>query len=39
MTKNIVEEIHDENKINVTHDFINSNVGWKNHHIPKMDID
>ena len=34
----IVEETHDENKINVNHDFINSNVGWKNHHIPKMDM-
>ena len=34
----IVEETHDEKKINVIHDFINSNVGWKNHHIPKMDI-
>ena len=36
--ENIVEENHDENKINVNHDFINSNVGWKNHHIPKMDM-
>ena len=36
--KNIVEATHDENKINVNHDFINSNVGWKNHHIPKMDM-
>ena len=34
----VVEESHDENKINVNHDFINSNVGWKNHHIPKMDM-
>ena len=34
----IVEETHDENKINVNHDFINSNVGLKNHHIPKMDM-
>ena len=31
----IVEENHDKNKIN---DFINSNVGWKNHHIPNMDM-
>ena len=31
----IVEETHDENKINVNRDFINSNVGRKNHHIPK----
>ena len=36
--ENIVEETHDENKINVNHDFINSNVGGKNHHIPKMDM-
>ena len=36
--ENIVEETDDENKINVNRDFINSNVGWKNHHIPKMDI-
>ena len=34
----IVEEPHDENKINVNRDFINSNVGWKNHHISKMDM-
>ena len=36
--KNIVVETHDENKINVNRDFINSNVGGKNHHIPKMDM-
>ena len=36
--ENIVEEPHDENKINFNRDFINSNVGGKNHHIPKMDI-
>ena len=34
----IVEEPHDENKINVNRDFINSNVGWKTHHIPKIDM-
>ena len=34
----IVEETHDENKINVNCDFINSNVGKNNHHIPKMDM-
>ena len=32
----VVEETHDENKINVNHDFIDSNVGLKTHHIPKM---
>ena len=36
--ENIVEETHDENKINVNHDLIKSNVGGKNHHIPKMDM-
>ena len=34
----IVEENHDEKKINVNHDFINSNARLKNHHIPKMDM-
>ena len=34
----ILEETHDENKINVNRDFINSNVGGKNHHIPKKDM-
>ena len=34
----IVEETHDEEKTNVHRDFINSNVGGKNHHIPKMDM-
>ena len=36
--KKVVQETHDENKINVNRDFINSNVGLKNHHIPKMDM-
>ena len=31
----VVEETHYENKINVNHDFINSNVGLKTHHIPR----
>ena len=34
----MVEETHDEKKINVNCDFIKSNVGGKNHHIPKMDM-
>ena len=38
MAKKIVEETHDENKINVNRDFINFNVGLKNHHIPNMDM-
>ena len=36
--ENIVEETHYENKLKVNRDFINSNVGGKNHHIPKMDM-
>ena len=32
----IVQETHDEKKINVNRDFINSDFGLKNHHIPKM---
>jgi len=34
--KKIVEETHNENKIIVNRDFINSNFGWKTHNIPKM---
>jgi len=34
----VVEKTHDENKINVNHDFIDSNVGLKTHHIPKIDM-
>ena len=34
----IVEETHDENKINVNRDFINSNAGLKTHHIPNIDV-
>ena len=34
----IVEETHDEKKINFNRDFINSNVGWKTYHIPKIDM-
>ena len=36
--KKVVEESLDEKKINVNRDFIKSNVGWKTHHIPKMDM-
>ena len=32
------EENHAEKKIHVNHDFINPNVGWKTHHIPKIDM-
>ena len=34
----VVKEAHDEKKINVNHDFINSNVRSKNHNIPKINI-
>ena len=34
----IVEETHDEKKRNVNHDFIDFNVGFKTHHIPKIDM-
>lgn len=36
--ENLVEETHDENKINFNCDFINSIVGLKIHHIPKIDM-
>ena len=34
----VVEETHDEKKINVNHDFIDSNIGLKTHHIPSIDM-
>ena len=34
----VVEETHDENKRNVNHDSIDSNVGSKTHHVPKIDM-
>ena len=34
----VVEETHDENKGNVNHDFIDSNVGLKTHNIPFIDM-
>ena len=34
----VVKGTHDENKRNVNHDFIESNVGSKSHHIPKIDM-
>ena len=36
--ENIVEETHDENKINVNHDFINSNIELNTHHILIIDM-
>ena len=34
----VVKETHDEKKINVNHDFKDSNVVSKTHHIPKIDM-
>ena len=34
----VLKETQDENKINVNQDFIDSNVGTKNHHVPKIDM-
>jgi len=34
----VVKETHDVNKRNVNHDFIDSNVRSKAHHIPKFDM-
>jgi len=34
----VVEETHDEKKINVNHDFIESNIGLKIQHIPNIDM-
>ena len=36
--ESVLKETHDENKINVNHDFIDSNVGLKTHHFPKIDM-
>ena len=32
----VLDETHDEKKINVNHDFKDSKVGLKAHHIPKI---
>ena len=37
-SEKIVEETHDENKINVNRDFINYNFGLNTHHIPKINM-
>ena len=34
----VLKETHDENKRNVNHDSIDSNVGSKTHHIPKINM-
>ena len=36
--KRVVNETHDEKKINVNHDFMDSNVGLNTHHVPKIDM-
>ena len=36
--ENVVDAIHDENKRNLNHDFIEPNVGLKTHHIPNNDM-
>ena len=36
--KRVIKEIHDENKTNVSHNFIDSNVRLKIHHIPKINM-
>ena len=34
----VVKETHYENKRNVNHDFVDSNIGLKTDHIPKIDM-
>ena len=34
----VVKETHDENKRNDNHDFIESNIGLKTHHVPEIDM-
>ena len=34
----VVKKTHDDNKTNVNHDSLDSNVGSKTHHIPKIDM-
>ena len=36
--KNVFHETHEENKRNMNYDFRDSNVRFKNHHIPKIDM-
>ena len=36
--ENVLAETHDENKRNVNHDFIYSNIGSKTHHVPKINM-
>ena len=34
----VIQENHDEGKNNMNYDFKDSNVGFKKHHIPKIDM-
>ena len=34
----VIHENHHKDKRNMNYDFTESNVGFKNHHIPKIDI-
>ena len=34
----VIHENHDEDKRNMNYDFRDSNVGFKNHHIPKINM-
>ena len=36
--ENVVDETHDDKKINFNHDLIDSTIGFKTHHIPNMDM-
>jgi len=36
--KKVIEKTRDENKVNANHDFIDSNVGLKTHHVPKINM-
>ena len=34
----VIYENHDEDKMNMNYDLRESNVGFKNHHIPNIDM-
>lgn len=34
----VIHENHEEDKMNMNYDFRDSNVGFKNHHIPKINM-
>ena len=36
--KRVVKETHVENKRKVSHNLIDSNIGFKTHHVPKIDV-